>query len=544
MNRFDRLPHIVARTAERRELYRASGEWAHGTLTEHLRDAASRKPGQRWTFLVQGRETVTDLATLAARSEAFAHRLAGVGATPDDVVAIVLPNSPGAFTGFWGAQLAGVSGFPTSMREGEASLRELFARVGVTHVVLAAGDAQRRGWAAALRAEGSLDGVWLADEEGVIRADPDLASPGADGSASNGLPVTEDGVHIVAYTSGSTSEPKIVLHTDGEILAESRSLAQVFGHFGTMLVAAPVGHITGILHLLTLPLIRDGDIVSLDRWTMDAGLEAARRLGAETVAGTSLYFQQMMSIDPEMGGIRGGIAGGGPVAPAIVQRADREAGIRIVRGYGSTEHPTISQSLPTDDVVKRARTDGRLCDGVEVRILDPVSGDLLPPGTAGEIVSRGPDLMAGYLEPERDAEAFTADGWFRTGDVGVIDPEGFLTITDRIKDLIIRGGENISAKEVEDVVHDWDAVDEAVVLGVPDEAYGERAALFVIPRAEADIDLGLLRGFLAETRLEKFKWPEYVVPVSTFPRTPSGKVSKQELRQEWAARDQSAAARF
>jgi acyl-CoA synthetase (AMP-forming)/AMP-acid ligase II len=528
MNRFDRLPHIAQRAAVRADLYR--DEWAGGTLRDHLRAAQESKPSQRWTFVVAGHQHVTDLAGLTAHADAFARALVADGIGPDDVVAVVLPNSPGAFTGFWGSQLAGACGFPTSMREGETSLRELFARVGVSHVVISADDPERRGWLERFAVEGLIRGIWLADADGAVRA-----AHGGELSGDVTLPDTEDGVHVVAYTSGSTSEPKIVLHTDAEIMSESRSLAQVFGHFGTMLVAAPVGHITGILHLLTIPLIRDGDVVSLDRWTMAAGLEAVRTLGAETVAGTSLYFQQMMSIDPAMAGLKGGIAGGGPVAPVIVQRADREAGIRIVRAYGSTEHPTISQSLPTDPLERRALTDGRLCDGVEVRILDPVTGSELPPGTAGEIVSRGPDAMAGYLEADRDAECYSVDGWFRTGDVGRLDEQGYLTITDRIKDLIIRGGENISAKEVEDVVHDWPLAEEAVVVGVPDVTYGERAALFLIGRGGGVADLESLRAFLGSTRLEKFKWPEYVVGVDEFPRTPSGKVSKQALREQWAA---------
>lgn len=530
MNRFDRLPHIARRYEFRSGLYRGTGLWPERTLQGHLRDAVSRKPGQCWTFLVDGADRTTTLGDLAAHAEDFARAvLGGPAASEDDVVAIVMPNSPGAFTGFWGAQLAGLSAFPMSMREGEESLGELFGRVGVSHVVVAHNDGSRREWLERMRSSGLIHGIWVADEDGAIHP-----TKGGATRFRGDLPTTDDGVHIVAYTSGSTSEPKIVLHTDGEILAESLSLSEVFGFFGTMLVAAPVGHITGILHLLTIPLVREGDIVSLDRWTLDAGLDAMRRFGAETVAGTSLYFQQLMSIDPAMGGLRGGIAGGGPVAPVIVHRADREAGIRIVRAYGSTEHPTISQSLPDDPVDRRANTDGRLCRGVEVRILDPVSGAPLPEGVAGEIVSRGPDLMAGYLEPERDAESYSPDGWFRTGDVGRLDADRFLTITDRIKDLIIRGGENISAKEVEDALHDWDVVDEVVVVGVPDETYGERACAFIISdRAQAPT-LESMRAYLAGTRLEKFKWPEHIVVRSSLPRTASGKVSKQELRQEWS----------
>ena len=531
MNRFDRLPHIAARYQRRRTLYEGTGLWPTSTLQRAFLDALATKPGQEWTFVTAGVPVKLTLGELGAAASSFAARLAASSAaSADDVLAIVLPNSAGAVTSFFGAQLIGLTGFPTSMREGRESMRELFERVGVAHVVLDQDDATRREWIDEFIANGLVKEVWLADVHGNIRSGRTQTHPPEEGRQPE-LPETIDGVHLIAYTSGSTSEPKIVLHTDAELLAESHSLAEVFGHFDTMLVAAPIGHITGILHLLTLPLVRDGDVVSIDRWEVDAALEACRTFGAETLAGTSLYFQQMFDRDAAMGGVKGGIAGGGPVAPVIVQRAERESGIKIVRSYGSTEHPTISQSLPTDVLEKRALTDGSLNLGVEVRIIDPLGGDV-PIGASGEILSRGPDAMAGYLDPELDAETYTTDGWFHTGDVGVIDDAGFLTITDRIKDLIIRAGENISAKEVEDIIQEWSEVVEVAVVGIPDPQYGERACAFVLSR-NSQLDLDGLRKYLATTRLERFKWPERVVLVGDFPRTPSGKVRKKELRDSW-----------
>jgi acyl-CoA synthetase (AMP-forming)/AMP-acid ligase II len=142
--------------------------------------------------------------------------------------------------------------------------------------------------------------------------------------------------------------------------------------------------------------------------------------------------------------------------------------------------------------------------------------------------------MAGYMDPELDAEFYSAEGWFRTGDVAALDPEGRLTILDRIKDIIIRGGENISAKEVEDVIAGWSQVSEVSVIGVPDEDYGERTCAFLSTAGDA-VDLDQVREFLGRTRLEKFKWPERLVIVDDFPRTASGKVRKQTLREHWRA---------
>ncbi|MCU1481297.1 MAG: AMP-dependent synthetase and ligase [Subtercola sp.] len=526
VNRFDTLPHIARRYSKRKALYAGTGLWPQTTLKESFFAKLRAHPEQRWTFSLDGAVTQLTLGELGTEAIEFGHAVLSSDAhTVDDTIAIVLPNSPGAFSAFFGAQLAGLTAFPTSMREGRDSLAELFGRVGISHVVVAEGDEQRAEWVLDLIREGSVSSLWYADGAGHIRPHAPLEI-----DYSQEFPLTEDGVHLIAYTSGSTSEPKIVLHTDAELLAESHSLTEVFGCFGTMLVAAPVGHITGILHLLTVPLVRDGDIVSMDRWNAELAVKLCREFGAETLAGTSLYFQAMQVVDPELGGIKGGIAGGGPVAPIIVESVYRTSGVRLVRSYGSTEHPTITQSHPDDPLEVRALTDGSLNAGVEARFVDPEGNDV-PVGVAGEILSRGPDAMAGYLEPELDAEFYDEDGWFRTSDVGILDESGNVTLTDRIKDLIIRGGENISAKEVEDIIHRWDVIVEVSVVGVPDVAYGERACAFV--QTAEPVTLESLRDYLAETRLEKFKWPEFVQIVDDFPRTPSGKVRKQSLRELW-----------
>lgn len=506
MNRFDRLPHIAERYARRAARHRVDGSWPDRSLPGALRAAVADHPDQRWVFAAEDRsETTTTLATLHGKAEAFGRRLVGAAAGQDTVVGVLVPNSAGAVTAFHGALLAGCAAFPISMREGEESLRQLLRGVGVAHVVLAAGDDRRARWAAAGGAA-----VWFSAADGTI----------AGAGPAGALPEVADGVHVLSYTSGSTSEPKIVAHTDAQLLAESMSLRQVFDAWGTILVPSPAGHISGILHLFTLPLLRAGDVVAMGRWDAAHAVALCRAHGAESLAGTSLYFHTMAEVAADLGGLRGGIAGGGPVAPSLVRRLDAR-GIRLVRSYGSTEHPTISQSMPTDPVDARADTDGAPCIGVDVR-LDPVTG---------EILSIGPDAMAGYLDPDLDAASHAGE-WLRTGDIGRIDGAGRLTIADRVKDVVIRSGENISAKEVEDVLHEWPAIVEAAVVGVPDPEYGERACAF-LSVAGAAVGLAELRAFLAGSRLEKFKWPEHVVLVDEFPRTPSGKVRKQILRDGW-----------
>jgi acyl-CoA synthetase len=212
--------------------------------------------------------------------------------------------------------------------------------------------------------------------------------------------------------------------------------------------------------------------------------------------------------------------GGSSVPSAVTERAEG-LGIRSFRSYGSTEHPSITGSLIDDPAAKRLHTDGRVLPGVEIRLDEE-----------GEILSRGPDCFVGYTDAGLTDSVFDADGWYRTGDVGVLDDDGYLTITDRVSDIIIRGGENISAQEIEELVIGVDGVAEVAVVAAPDPRLGEHAAAFIRLRDGATTpDLDAVRAHLAAAGLAKQKWPEALYPVAELPRTPSGKVQKYRLRQ-------------
>lgn len=197
----------------------------------------------------------------------------------------------------------------------------------------------------------------------------------------------------------------------------------------------------------------------------------------------------------------------------------------MYRSYGSTEHPSITGSHHTAPEAKRLFTDGAALPGVELRL-----------GEDGEILSRGPDLCLGYTDPELTAAAFDDDGWYHTGDIGVLDADGYLTITDRKSDMIIRGGENISALEVEEVLLTLPGVTEAVAVAVPDARLGERtAAVLRLQPGRSGPSLDELRAHFATAGLAKQKWPEEVHVVADFPRTASGKIRKFVVREELAA---------
>ena len=210
-----------------------------------------------------------------------------------------------------------------------------------------------------------------------------------------------------------------------------------------------------------------------------------------------------------------------------------------MRAYGSTEHPSITGSMFDDPAAKRHATDGRPMPGVEIRLRDD-DGAPVPTGAPGEIWSRGPDLCLGYTDAELTARAFDVDGWYRTGDLGVLDADGFLTITDRINDVIIRGGENISAAEVEQVIAAMTEVAEVAVVAAPDARLGEHACAVVrLASGVPTLQLAEVTDALGRAGLARQKWPEELLVVDDFPRTATGKIRKVDLRARLRADDRA-----
>ncbi len=221
--------------------------------------------------------------------------------------------------------------------------------------------------------------------------------------------------------------------------------------------------------------------------------------------------------------------GGAPIPRAVMERATA-LGLVIYSMYGSTEQPSITGCTYTDSLDKRLSTAGRPLPGNEIKLVDP-DGREVAPGEPGEILSRGPECFLGYTDASLTAKVFDQEGWYHTGDVGVLDPEGYLSITDRISDIIIRGGENISAAEVEEVLMTLPGVAEVAVVAAPDNRMGEHAAAFLrmIDGSPAP-DLAELRDHLGATGVARQKWPEELHSVGEFPRTSSGKIQKYVLR--------------
>jgi acyl-CoA synthetase (AMP-forming)/AMP-acid ligase II len=330
---------------------------------------------------------------------------------------------------------------------------------------------------------------------------------------------------VIAFTSGTTSAPKGVIHSHQTLGCETRQLFEGYPpNRGRQLTAAPVGHFIGMLSAFLVPVIEGAAINLCDAWDPARVLELMKSDGLAIGGGPPYFFTSLLDhgdfTDEHLQSMP--TAGlGGAAIPAAVTRRLAEHGIHVFRSYGSTEHPSITLTPHDAPEEKRLFTDGVPRPGVEIRLADD-----------GEIISRGPDLCLGYTDEALTARAFDEDGWYHTGDVGVVDDDGYLTITDRKADIIIRGGENISALEVEEVLLAMPAVAEAVVVAAPDARLGEHAAAVLrIRPGHAMPTLEEVRKHFDRTGVARQKWPEELHQADDYPRTASGKVQKQLVRE-------------
>lgn len=343
---------------------------------------------------------------------------------------------------------------------------------------------------------------------------------------------------VIGWTSGTTGDPKGVLLSHRALCAETR------WHMSPMMVArtrpltstSPIAHVTGMLVSVLVPPLLGQAIHLLDYWDAARVLELMTTESLSAGTGAPLFLASLLDhpgcTSRHHDLIELSSLGGAAVPAELVLRAER-AGITAMRGYGCTEHPSIALGMPDHPVDRRAHTDGRLCPGVEVRIVTDDGLDS-PRGAAGEICSRGPDLFSGYTDPALNADAF-ANGWFRTGDIGWLDDEGYLTVVDRKKDIVIRSGMNVSPAEIESIMVSMAQVADVAVIAVPDAKTGERACAYVRPAAGHEPPtMDQIRQHLGAAGLAKYKWPEEVrVHCGDFSRTPAGKVRKTELRAAW-----------
>ncbi|WSQ09973.1 AMP-binding protein [Streptomyces sp. NBC_01231] len=355
--------------------------------------------------------------------------------------------------------------------------------------------------------------------------------PDGDPSVLPAPPSEGTSVRWIYWTSGTTSAPKGVLHTDRSLIAGGSCLAHALclsaDDVGSM--AFPYAHIAGPDYTVML-LLYGFPAVMFEQFALPDALEGYRRHGV-TVAGGSTAFYSMFLAEqrkqpgvPVIPSLRLLAGGGAPKPPEVYHAVVREMGVRLTHGYGMTEVPMITMGAPDDTPENLATTEGRPPKGMEIRIVD------------GEVRLRGEAVCRGYLDPAQTAEAFDADGFLRTGDLGHVTDSGHLVLTGRLKDVIIRKGENISAKEIEDLLHAHPAVGDVAVIGLPDAERGERVCAVVerAPGGEGPT-LEAVTSYLRAEGLSTHKLPEQVEVVDALPRGETlRKVLKYKLRERYS----------
>jgi acyl-CoA synthetase (AMP-forming)/AMP-acid ligase II len=391
-------------------------------------------------------------------------------------------------------------------------------------------------------AERALDGMAerpeiLVIDDGLPDGDPSTLPPPPGATTPEDAPI-----RWIYYTSGSTADPKGVQHTDQTLIAGGWGLARALDMHPADVgsIAFPFAHIAGPDYLVTMLSVGFPAIL-VEAFSAPDVLPLFRRHGATMVGGSTAFYvaylaeQRKAPTEPILPTLRLMSGGGAAKPPEIHYEVRDEIGGRgVVHGYGMTEVPMIANGSPHDTDEQLANTDGKPVEGADVRVVT-LDGRLAAADEEGEIRVKGPMVFHGYTDPALTAEAFDHDGYFRTGDLGKLRADGHLTLTGRLKDVIVRKGENISAKEIEDLLYTHPKVIEVAVIGLPDPTRGERVCAVVqLSDGIESLELAEVIEFCRQAGLMTQKIPEQLEVRTEWPRAGTGKIVKKSLRDEYA----------
>jgi acyl-CoA synthetase (AMP-forming)/AMP-acid ligase II len=542
--------------AARCAYWRARGVYADYTYADVLRDNLETLGDTRLVFHSKVRPAETTVAQAYEASERLASAFHHLGLKAGDRIAVMLPTWYDALLAYLAALKLGLAVVPIVAIYGSREIGFIVRQTGAKALIIA--DTWRsHDYLERVAQAGdlpSLEHLMVVGERqppGAVNWDALLAHQGTD--YPRGVAKADD-ICCIIYTSGTTSDPKGVKHTHNTQLCDinaTRAGLEGAGSAATGVPAGegpslsvfPAGHIAGWLGMLR-PFLFGGGCVFLDQWVPEDAARLTQQYKCSSSTGTPIFLSTLMkaaeAIGADISSIKRFNLGASAVTPDNIRWTD-QLGFPSGRTYGMTEHPVVSTGT-SEPFEKRAYTDGRITARNEVRIVDDDGNDL-PVGVAGEVATRGPRLFMGYVDAELDRAAFLPGDWYRSGDIGRMDEEGFLTITDRKKDVIIRGGENISSKEVEDLLGEIPGVLESAVAAMPDPEMGERVCAFVVLKDRATLTLDEVRAHFREAGATRQKTPERIVVVDDFPRTPSGKIKKMDLREQLRAEARAAAAK-
>lgn len=497
------------------------------TLIEVITAASQQRPEAVLAVASDHRPCTTNLAEVVAAGQRMGTRMIATGIAPGDIISCMLPNWREWLVVAVAASHAGAVMLPIVTIYGAKELGFILHQSGAKWL-FTPGSFRNVDYTRVVADCGALPKL-----ERHIILGPEFEALEASGPISEPVSVPSEDLALLVFTSGTTSDPKGVMHSARGLLAELESmrLMRDESEDDAILSPWPPGHVAGALSMYRY-LCQGAPVVLMDQWDAAQAAELIERYHVTSSSGTPFHLSGMMlaaeTNGHDLSSLRQYIVGAAPVPPSLIETCQQQ-GLAVYHCYGSSEHPTVTSGTVDDPLDKQIHTEGKAIIGSEIRLVDDDGNDV-PEGEEGEICTRGPELFIGYLDPSLNEAAFLPGGWYRSGDIGRLDEGGYLLITDRKKDIIIRGGENISSKEVEAILLRMDAVADAAVIAAPDERMGEivRACLVLLPGASLTLE-DICDHFLA-AGIAKQKTPELLNIVDELPRNASGKVLKHELR--------------
>jgi cyclohexanecarboxylate-CoA ligase len=529
--------------AEFRERYEAAGFWADSPSIGTIRERLAAHPEQT----VVGPEERRSYAAVAEAVDRVAAGLRGLGLGPGDVVSYQLPNRVRTAVVHLAISRLGAVANPIVPIYRRSEVEYILSDAG-SRCVIVPGRFDGHDYPAMVDSFAddlpALDHVVVTGaDEGrgasvagatVTRYDDLGPTAGTDHTFPERSP---DDLHALLYTSGTTGDPKGVLHTYNTLLAEERSAAARLdlSASSTVFMPSPVTHVTGLCYGLELPFLVGAKAVFMADWQPARALELIEREGCTATMGATPFLKGLTDAAPAgwEGPLESFSCGGAEVPPELVYEATEALGCTVHRMYGLTEFSTVTWPELDAPIGKLAGTDGSPAPGVELRVVDVDSREELPAGETGEILARGPELTVGYTDPAANEAAFE-NGWFATGDLGVLDDDGYLEITGRLKDIIVRGGENIPVKPVEDRLYEHPAVEEVAVVAMPDPDLQENGCAYVRVTEGESFDFEAMVAHLEAAGIARQKFPERLELVEAFPTNAAGKIRKDLLREDVA----------
>ncbi|CAN5364344.1 long-chain fatty acid--CoA ligase [soil metagenome] len=448
---------------------------------------------------------------VAARVEALACQFAHLGVKRGDVVAIMLPNRVELLLGIMAAWRLGATATPINP---VFTAREADYQINDSNAVLVLND----------RADAPAAGRPVMDVSHI--------EPAFDGPVPAPVISSED-LALLIYTSGSTGQPKGVMLDHANLQSMAAGISQAFDLTTAdhCLLVLPLFHVNAICVSFLATVVTGGQLTVLRRFEPYEFLAAVEKYRPTYFAAVPTIYARLAElpdeVQPDMSSLRFANCGAAPVSKQLLDRVAERFDLSLIEGYGLTEGTCASTCNPLDGVRKLGSV-GIPLPGQQIAIAAP-DGELLPAGHAGEVLIKGPNVMRGYLNKPSETAQTVVDGWLHTGDVGVLDEDGYLMLVDRIKDMIIRGGENLYPKEIESVLVSHPDVLEAAVVGAPDERYGEVPIAFVTTYPGSTLTVEDLLE-LCRRDLTKVKIPARITLLGALPRNPVGKIDKPSLR--------------